>query len=214
MNKADPMVALYGTILCEDDGYQAWKDDFFIDAQLDFASRVPFSSRKAGPEGLHQNTNAFTQSPDTLNDMNGFYAFDFGDLHVLYLNTSFPFGKGSPQYLFAEKDLAATQQPWKIVVADKPAYSRGGQSENKDLIEMTRAIFEAQKVDLVLSVNGIHHLVAGTAQEPLQNQVGEPYTLFQSNQDHFAVLDIAKSKIKIFIYNENNEIIENFEITK
>jgi len=83
----------------------------------------------------------------------------------------------SPQYNFIAADLAATTKPWKIVTTHAPAYASGGHGEDEDMIAMTNDIFEPNGVNLVIAghnhfyqrnyVNGIHHLIIGSAGAPL-----------------------------------------------
>ncbi|MFP5369171.1 MAG: purple acid phosphatase family protein, partial [Actinomycetes bacterium] len=84
----------------------------------------------------------------------GWYGLDWGDAHVLVLDSLRPYGPGSPQYAFAEAELAARQQAaWQIVVVHSPPYNStsspagGSPGVRRDLVPL----FERHGVDLVLS---------------------------------------------------------------
>jgi len=52
------------------------------------------------------------------------YSYDRGDAHVLVLDSEQPFAVGTPQYLFAQADLASHQSAaWRIVAIQRPPYS-------------------------------------------------------------------------------------------
>lgn len=221
MKRADPMVALYGGDLCSDGSYDAWKREFFTPELLRFNVSVPFFNTPGNHERWKQNTKAFTHNPLSLSGTQDFYSFDYGDLHILSLNTELPLDSGSAQARFAGEDLKSTRKPWKIVMMHEPAYCSGGHGENAGLIALGQSVFEPNGVDFVLAghshfyqrneVNGITYLVMGTAGAPLYQPTQAIYTKFQAKEHHFAILDISSTRIKIFIYNEKNELLEMVE---
>ena len=83
------------------------------------------------------------------------YSYDWGDAHILVLDTEQPFAPGTPQYQFAQADLAAHQaSAWRIVALQRPAYS--STSANSSSVPVRASLvplFEAQNVQLVLSGN-------------------------------------------------------------
>ena len=224
MAAAGPVVALYGGDLCHSPKYKSWKAEFFIKEQLNVASQVPFFNSTGNHEGWEHNTRAFTQGPESASGTQEYYSFDYGDLHVLCLNTMLPHGPGTPQFEFAVKDLAQSRQTWKIVISHVPAYCSGGHGEETDMVAMTREIFEPDKVDLVLTghshffqhnlVNGIHHMVIGSAGAPLHKPKKAAYTVAQAREHNFAVIDVSALKIKIAVYNEDMKLLDSLELAK
>jgi hypothetical protein len=83
------------------------------------------------------------------------YSYDWGDAHILVLDTEQPYAPGSPQYEFAAADLAANQdKTWRIVVTHRPAYSStSNNSSNEDVQTHLVPLFEQENVSLVLSGN-------------------------------------------------------------
>ncbi len=100
-------------------------------------------------------------------------------MHVLVLNNEIPDDEKSPQFAFAQSDLSSTKRVWKVVICHRPAYCAGGHGEDDDMKKMSEKIFEPNHIDVVLSghshffqhnlVNGIHHMVIGSAGAPLYN---------------------------------------------
>jgi acid phosphatase type 7 len=222
---ADPVVALYGGDLCHKSSYKAWKKEFFISDQLNFASQVPFFNAPGNHEGWEQNTRAFTQSPASASGTQDYYSFDYGDLHVICLNTELPCEKGSPQYEFVREDLARNRhQSWKIVMTHAPAYCKGGHGKNEDLVAMTKELFEPGGIDIVFAghshfyqhniVNGIHHMIIGSAGAPLATPKKAAYTLTQAKDYNFAVIDVTSKKIRVVVYNAEKVVLDSLELSK
>ena len=220
----NPVVALYGGDLCHNSTYKVWKDEFFIKEQLALASQVPFFNTPGNHEGWEQNTRAFTHNPESGSGTQDFYSFDYGDLHVLCLNSQLPHAPGTPQYEFAKKDIEQCKQSWKLVMAHAPAYCSGGHAEDADMGAMTRDIFEPGKVDLVLAghshfyqhnlVNGIHHMVIGSAGAPLYEPKKADYTVTQAKDYNFAVIDFTAGKMVLVVYDAEMKVLDSLVLAK
>jgi hypothetical protein len=76
------------------------------------------------------------------------YAFDRGPLHVAVFDTE---SDHAPQAAWLEQDLAATSQPWKIVVLHRPPYSSGTHGSDGGLRSLLAPIFVRHGVQLVLA---------------------------------------------------------------
>jgi fibronectin type 3 domain-containing protein len=83
------------------------------------------------------------------------YSYDRGDAHVLVLDTEQPFTVGTPQYLFAQGDLASHQSAaWRIVVMQVPPYSSTSANSSSVLAQSQLVpLFQSQHVQLVVSGN-------------------------------------------------------------
>jgi hypothetical protein len=96
------------------------------------------------------------------------YGYDWGDAHILVLDTEQPFGRGTEQYAFAESDLAAHKgAAFRIVVIHKPPYSSTSAVSSSPTVQQQLVpLFEQQRVSLVLSGNSHNYersqpLIAG-----------------------------------------------------
>lgn len=219
-----PQVAVYGGDLCNSGDYTSWKKEFFRSSELDLISKVPFFSTTGNHEGNGPNTRAFLQNPDSLSKTQQYYSFEYGDLHVLVLNTEIDLKPGSPQYEFAKKDLEAAGTSWKMVVSHAPAYCAGGHGEDTNMIRITKDILEPNQVNLVLSghshfyqhnlVNGIHHLIIGSVGAPLYQPEKASYTLVAIKDYNWAVLDVKYSRLTLTVYNAKNEKLDSVDLKK
>jgi predicted phosphodiesterase len=219
-----PQVSIYGGDLCNSADYFSWKKEFFRSDELDLIAKVPFFNAVGNHEGNGPNTTAFLQSPESASKSQQYYSFEYGDLHVLVLNTEIDLGPGSPQYEFAKEDLANAATSWKIVVSHAPAYCAGGHGEDTSMIRMTKDLFEPNHVDMVLSghshfyqhnlVNGIHHMVIGSAGAPLYDPEKASYTLVSVKDYNWAILDVKYSLLTLTVYNAKNQKLDMVQLKK
>lgn len=83
------------------------------------------------------------------------YSYNWGDAHVLVLDSEQPYAVGTAQYSFAQSDLAAHQgDPWRIVAIQRPPFSSTtSTSSSQGVRSILVPLFETQHVNLVLSGN-------------------------------------------------------------
>jgi chitodextrinase len=84
-----------------------------------------------------------------------YYSYDWGDAHILVLDTEQPFGTGTDQFAFAQADLAANQgATWRIVALQRPPYSStSANSSSVPVRQFLVPLFQQENVSLVLSGN-------------------------------------------------------------
>ncbi len=225
---AAPRFSLYGGDLCFDGAiYNVYKDEFFRANQLALAARVPFFNSTGNHEKWGTNTKAFLQAPDSASGNQGYYSFDYGDLHIVVMNYMDPGGysTGSPQYNFIVSDLAATTKPWKIVICHAPAYASSGRDEDAAMVALTTNVFEPRGVTLVISghyhyyqrnlVNGIYHLIIASAGGALENPspVGG-YVQVSIRTYCYAIFDLTPTTLEMRAYNENGAEIDSLFLSR
>jgi len=82
------------------------------------------------------------------------YSYDWGDLHMLVLDAEHPYAPGTPQYAFAQADLAAAGGKLKVVVIPRPPYSSTSANSSSEPVQRDLVpLFEQAGVRLVLSGN-------------------------------------------------------------
>jgi len=224
VKSADPMVLLLGGGLCRKDSYESWKTEFFVSEFQEITVSVPYFNTPGPREGWKDNAIAFSRSPRSASGTGDYFSFDYGDLHVVCMNQEIPYHEGSPQFEFIKQDLAYSRAAWKLVKSHAPAYCKGGHGENQAMIEITRKVFDYTGVNLVLSghshfyqhnsVNGIVHLVAGSAGAPLQKPVAASYTVKQVKDYNYLIIDVSATRMKIFAYNDRGEVLDFISLDK
>jgi hypothetical protein len=86
---------------------------------------------------------------------NSWYSYNWGNAHFLVLDTELAFDPGTPQYDFAQSDLAANQgATFRIVVMQRPPYSSTSATSSSSFARAELVpLFEQYHVALVLSGN-------------------------------------------------------------
>ena len=221
---ANSLVTLVGGDLCVNSEYLSWKKEFFTNNQLQLISQVPYFNTPGNHEGWGINAKAFTQNPESASGTQDYYSFDYGDLHVLSINFEVPYDKKSAQYKFAEADLLASTKPWKIVICHAPAYCAGGHGDDCKMISLTKNVFEKHNVSVVIAghthfyqhnlVNGIHHLVIGSAGAPLYVPKKSKNTLVSKKDYNWAVGEVTPTNLSITVYNAKNQKLDFIKLVK
>jgi hypothetical protein len=226
LKKYSPVLSIYTGDLCFNAKYNTWKEEFFIRDQLDLISNVPFFNAIGNHEGWVINTIAFQQSTDldAGKDQKPWFTTEDGDLMILILSTMHSCKPGSEQYLFAEKVLKESKRKWKLVAFHHPAYCNGGHGENKEMINVTKNLFEPYKVDIVVGghshfyqhnlVNGIRHFVFGGGGAPLYNVKEGSYTIKASRDYNFGIFDLSPNSLSMTVYDHLGNEIDKLTIRK
>lgn len=221
---ANPYFSLYMGDLCGDDTYNSFKSEFFVSNQIALIAGVPFFNTFGNHELWTQNSKAFTQAPTSADETRGYYSFDYADMHVLVLNYNISYTPGSAQYNFASNDLANTNKHWKVVIIHSPAYCSGGHGEDYYMKTLTTDIFEPNGVTMVLAghthfyqrnyVNGIYHLVLGSAGAPMHD-LGVPpksYVQAEAKKYHYAVFDVTATSIHMSVFDDQGVQFDSLDI--
>lgn len=220
----NPHFSVYLGDLCYRHDYSYWKDEFFIENELNLISKVPFSNAVGNHEDWKPNTEAFLEGVPKESNHHAYYDYYYGDIHFIVISTEHRFSKGSEQYNFLKNVLENSNGKFKVVSMHIPAYGGGGHGENKKLIELTKDLFVPNKVDLVLTghihnyqrsfIDGIHHLIVAGGGAPLYTPEGKDYTIVQHKKYNYGIGEYNQGKLTITIYDDLNNILDKFEIKK
>ena len=86
-----------------------------------------------------------------------YYSFDYGPVHVIVLDTEFAFldaARLDAQLAWAEADLSATTQPWKIALYHRSPYSAGGENGSEIPVRnVFGPLFDRHGVQLSISAH-------------------------------------------------------------
>lgn len=106
---------------------EATYDEYFRQAQA-FAAHVPYHVAVGNQEKWNDFAGydaRFSMPGPRGNASNMWHSVDLGPVHALFLSTEHDVAPGSPQYAFAEADLAAANAaatPWVLVLLHRPLY--------------------------------------------------------------------------------------------
>jgi hypothetical protein len=139
------------------------------------------------------------------------YGYDWGDAHILTIDTEQPFGPGSAQYQFVRADLAAHQsQRWRIVAMQRPPYSStSANSSAKQAQQYLVPLFQSYRVSLVLAGNShnyerTHPLINGA---PVPRN-GTTYIVTGGGGNLFTPFTIAKPSYSAFREDNSYEFVK------
>ncbi|OHB80392.1 MAG: hypothetical protein A2W31_18925 [Planctomycetes bacterium RBG_16_64_10] len=215
----NPRMMVYGGDLCtsgvSEFAYEYWSTEWFVPNQEALNATAPWVNATGNHEQWNELTRALTQAPAGDSP---YFSFDYGDSHILILNTELPYSPGSPQWDFAANDLAAATAVWKVVAFHKSAYAAGGHGEEPGMVAMTQGLFEPHGVDLVLTghnhfyqhnlVNDIHHMVLGSFGAPLYFPAVASYTILSEQTYCFGIIDTTPSDLTLTTYRDDGSVIE------
>jgi len=224
---ANPVLLLQGGDVCASSTYSVFKSEFFRTNELNLISHVPFAWAPGNHETWGQNTKAFAKAPASSSGLEDYYSFDYGDIHFLILNTQLSYAVGSAQYNWVMSDLTNTTSKWKIVVGHIPGYTAGGSGahvEDANMIAMAVNIFVPKGVDLVLNghnhfyqhnrVNGLDHVVIGSAGAPLYPIGSASYTIKSVSDYCYGIFDFTPNSLKMTVYNNLNTLLDTLTLIK
>jgi hypothetical protein len=175
------------------------------------------------PGALPYYVQAFPKLPKNgPKDLTGIvYSIDVGRIHVASVATELPsrFGEISDiQLEWLEQDLAATKQPYIIVIGHDPAFPAGvykGRSLDSNIKQRDKfwAILAKHKVTAYMAghehlynrkeINGIAHLIIGTAGS-------SPYGGFGGDYYHYGSFETKPNGLVGRIFNEFDKQTDEF----
>ncbi|HPI21180.1 MAG TPA: metallophosphoesterase [Candidatus Kapabacteria bacterium] len=221
MKEAKPLFSIYLGDLCYSSRYDKWKETFFIKPHLEFISSVPFYNAVGNHEGWKQNTRAFLQVPESASNSQEYYSVDIADMALLILNNEIDISEYSKQFRFAKKYFSESKAKWKISASHKPAYSAGGHAENKEMILLSKEVFEPYGVNANFSahnhffqhnrVNNVNHIITAGAGAPLYTPKDAEYIVKTIKTHHYTIVDISPDYFKLRIYDLDGNLIYSYD---
>lgn len=206
--------------------YITLQEEFFRPSLMDIISKRPFyfamgNHEEPGDDGIPL---TMVKEYDSLEN-DGAYSFDFGDMHVLVINSEKSRAEGSKQYEFVKKDLEQTKQVWKLVVFHISGYVNGGNHmPSESTINLEKKLFETNGVDIVITgnshfyqrnlVNNVQYMVVGSAGAPLVDPVYGENTVYTKKSYCYGMADVSKDKFIMEIKDENGKTIDYLSLKK
>ncbi len=139
------------------------------------------------------------------------YGYNWGDAHILVLDTEQPFDPGSEQYKYVRADLAAHQkEAWRIVAMQRPPYSSTSTNSSSDKAQQFLIpLFQTFRVSLVLAGNSHNYertfpLIDG---RPVQGD-GITYIVTGAGGNLFTPFTMAKPAYSAFREDTSHEFLK------
>jgi len=168
----------------------------------------------------------FFECPVKFSSTEDYYAFNYGPVHFVSLNTNLDYSEGSEMYQWLVSDLQNTKKKWKVVFFHHPMYSSGEHGSTANMADILGPVFENNGVQLVLNghdhdyernvpVNNVLYIVTGGGGHSLYDQVTEntQSSLFVSEY-HFLALRITDNKLIAEAIDKRGYPFDEFTITR
>ena len=239
----NPRMMVYGGDLVDEWMYASWNSEWFVSNQNDLNATTPWVNAVGNHERGEITFNepmAFTQAPDRDgDDPSGdrrWFSFDYGDTHILVLNTQLDHSQGSDQWNFVAADLATNNSQFTIVAMHVSPYVAGGHdglNERQDLMNMTTQLFYPNGVDLTMSGHshfyqhnyvdedtedeqtGIHHMVLGSFGAPMYAPGSDTFTIYSEETYNYGIIETTETTLTLTTYRGfENTVIETIVLTK
>ena len=153
------------------------------------------------------------------------FSFNCSSVHILVLDTEIPYAQGSPQYAFAQSDLASASAPWKIVVVHRPPYSSS--SSASGVRAAYQPLFEQYGVDVVFQghshnyersnpINGVTYVVTGGGGNGLNSFSGAPpsWSAFRASEYNYVQLGVTAGALSMTARRRDGTILDQSTINK
>ena len=156
-----------------------------------------------------------------------YFGFDYGPVHFTILNsqTAWQYGPETPQTQWLTTDLAATQQPYRIVMFHQPPYTCGSGNPNNMLIRQYWCpILRTNHVQMVINGHqhfyqrcepgdGIVYVITGGAGSGFYTPTFDSsYVRAAYPAYHFLRLQIRPDSIAVTAIDTSNTVLDWFTI--
>lgn len=159
------------------------------------------------------------------------FAFTYGCVQFIALNTNVDYSPKSSQYSWLEDELiASANATWLIVYFHHPPYTRTETHNDEPAVKRHLVpLFEQYGVDMVFSGhthayehylnNGVHYIVTGGGGAPLHsllNDKKKPIRLDGATEYHHCdiYVDVPEKSLTLWARNNSGGVIEEIKITK
>ena len=150
-----------------DNGEQYWQWSRWLEAVDGMIDKIPLAPISGNHEDYtlnwkmtepHTYLNLFTLPTNGIEGLNEyFYSYDYGDVHFTVIDTQkdelaeFKPDLFARELAWAEKDLASTSKPWKVVLMHKHIFNFRVDGTFNEIGDTFMPLFDKYKVDVVFT---------------------------------------------------------------
>ena len=229
----EPNFAIHNGDLVNRGGVYVQWEKLFFNPIGHLISHVPLYTVIGNHEDMSDNYfNFFCPPCDTL----AYYSIDYGNAHVIILNTEEEALIDAPnQVKWLIDDLESNQDAtWKFVVFHVPPFTSGGNYYSRfrlEVKELLVPIFQKYGVDMVLSGHDHHYersfpigsksdysaityIVCGNGGTPMRYNSPRMWTLYSERVYGFTMINIDGTKMHFQSISIDDRVIDEFTLDK
>ena len=236
-----------------DNGEQYWQWARWLEAVDSIIEKIPLAPIIGNHEDYtlnwkmtepHTYLNLFTLPANGIEDFNEyFYSYDYGDVHFTVIDTQkeelaeFKPDLFARELAWAEKDLASTNKPWKVVLMHKHIFNFRVDGSFNEIGDTFMPLFDKYKVDVVFTGHihsyrrtvplyegvaaekGTIYISTGAAGERLRVNGPKQISLEaavnpQPSLPNYLVLETNAGEMKIQAFTQKGEEIDSVSLKK
>lgn len=221
----------------------------FFEPMADLLSEVAMFTSPGNHEYLTQQAQPYLDNlylpTNNPQGSERYYSFDWGHVHFVSLDSNCAIGLASSDLCtlkemkaWAERDLAASEQPWKLVFFHHPPWSSGAHGSQLKMRREFAPLFEEHGVDLVLTghdhnyertkpmkgegvapegTRGVTYLVVGSGGAALRDWPGSApsWSAVRNNKDYgYLDVKIEDGTLTARMVSPTGEVFDSFTLTK
>jgi hypothetical protein len=224
---ADPeyqsIVLCVGDLVADGNSESTWDSEFFDASRSHIrtlTANLPFHSCMGNHEG---SGTLFVKYFPYPYQGGRYWSFDYGPLHVTFVDQYNPYGPGSVQHQWITSDLASSNKPWKFIVLHEPGWSGGGHENDLSVQNYIQPLCLQYGVSIVLGghnhyytravVNDIQHITTGGGGAPLYTPNPDyPYIVAAARAYHYCRIDINNGTLTFQAVTPDGTLLDAFTI--
>jgi hypothetical protein len=156
-----------------------------------------------------------------------YYSFEYGNAHIICLDSEIPYNVGSEQYNWLVTDLkSASEARFRFIFVHRPLYSSSQHGSEINLRNTLSPLCESEKVDIVFSghdhvyertnsINGVTYIVTGGGGAPLYDfYTSNSWTAYKESAYHFCKLQIDSNICRMWMIRSDGVVRDSLTIVK
>ncbi len=212
--------------------------NFFL-PYLSILPRIPLMPSIGNHDAMHVDDYLSVFLPPSESSKSAtkrYYSFNYGNAHVVALDSTLPLTSDSTQRHWLEADLTKSttrSQRWRIVFFHHPPFSAGPHGDTTTIQEELIPLFEQHGVDAVFSGHdhayertarysstgdphtSILYVVSGGGGADLYAQLGpHPLITKYESRYHFVGIRLSRSSLNLQAIADNGTVLDSFRLAK
>jgi 3',5'-cyclic AMP phosphodiesterase CpdA len=202
-------------------------EDYVFDVYEGLLSSVPFYPSIGNHDNRTANAGPYREAfvlPENGGEqqIERRYSFDWGPAHFVALDTE---RHGRDQAEWLERDLAASELPWKIVFAHESPFSSGVYGPSGSWAEHYVPVLRRQGVQLVFTghdhhyertapMDGVTYVVTGGGGASTRHPSARDFTALAEGVIHFVLLEIDGNELRVHAIDGTGQEFDAFDIAR